>query len=135
MSQRMDDLFAKITLWIQLLLIGVFVLEFRGLITIAHLGYLATLPIIMVLTTTRKHIVLRDKVLISLSAAFVLFANLFTMHHWSGADIFQVFSLLSIITLFLFMFKGSNDWYNEIGILFLLAVVSGYGCIHFFVLR
>ena len=125
----MDDVFAKTIMWIQILLIGVFVLDVDGLEMWVPLLYIMTLLAIIVYAFVRKQVRIRDKVLIILSALFVLLATFFRIQQFAGEDIFQLLALLSIVTLLLLMFNGSNDLYNEIGFMFILAVVSGYGYI------
>lgn len=129
MSSRMDDVFAKTIMWAQVILIGVFVLDVDGLEMWVPLLYIMTMPAIMVYAYLKKHIALRDKVLITLSAVFMLLGILFSIFHIPGVGILQLLALLSIVSLLLLMFKGSNDLYNEIGVMFVLAVVSGYGYI------
>ena len=127
----MDDTFAKTIMWVQTLLIGLFVLELKGLEVWVQVLYISTMPAIIVYAYLKKHIAPRDKVLIILSAAYVLLGALFRMLDLPGAGILQILALLAIISLLLLMFKGSNDLYNEIGFMFVLAVVSGYMCINY----
>jgi len=129
----MDDVFAKAIMWTQVVLIGVFVLDVDGLEMWVPLMYILIMPVIMVYVFIKKHIPIRDKVLIILSASFILLATLFRVEHIAGAGIFHFLAMLSIVSLLLLMVKGSNDVYNEIGFMFILAVVSGYGCISYMV--
>ena len=133
MSPRMDDVYAKTIMWVQTLLIGLFVLEVKGAEVWVQGLYILTMPAIMVYAYVKKHIAPQDKVLIISSAVFVLLGALFWMLDLPGAGILQMLALLSIISLLLLMFKGSNELYNEIGFMFVLAVVSGFMCINYLV--
>lgn len=130
-TSRMDDLLAKSIMWTQVLLIGLFVADIELLGIWVLVLYLLTLPAIIVYAIVKKHLLRTDKVLMTLSATSVLLANIFRIQHLNGEDILQLLSLLSIVALFLLILKGTNKVYNEIGFMFILAVVSAYGYINF----
>jgi len=130
-TSRMDDLLAKSIMWTQVVLIGLFVADIELLEIWVLVLYLLTLPAIIVYAIVKKHLLRTDKVLMTLSATFVLLANIFRIQHLNGEDILQLFGLLSIVALFLLILKGTNKVYNEIGFMFILAVVSAYGYINY----
>ena len=120
-------------MWIQTLLIGIFILELKGLEVWVQSLYILTMSAIVVYPFLKQHIATRDKVLIALSASFMCAGLIFEILDIPSAGVFELLALISIVSLLLLMFKGSNDLYNEIGFMFVLAVVSGYMYINYLV--